>query len=151
MQHTKSLVIGITICKCIFLCQTPRENNLILGSFLWVSEIKNTFANSNAYNWAFSVLNFYTDKNTNVLAFVNDDESKEQTQEFGDIAICYPYLEKEAASQGKSINDHISHMLIHGILHIFGHDHIKTTQRKDMEKEEIRILKKLKIGDPYLI
>ena len=32
------------------------------------------------------------DKNTNVLAFVNDDESKEQTQEFGDIAICYPYL-----------------------------------------------------------
>ena len=34
------------------------------------------------------------DKNTNVLAFVNDDESKEQTQEFGDIAICYPYLEK---------------------------------------------------------
>ena len=68
-----------------------------------------------------------------------------------DIAICYPYLEKEAASQGKSINDHISHMLIHGILHIFGHDHTKTTQRKDMEKEEIRILKKLKIGDPYLI
>ena len=63
----------------------------------------------------------------------------------------YPYLEKEAASQGKSINDHISHMLIHGILHIFGHDHTKTTQRKDMEKEEIRILKKLKIGDPYLI
>ena len=91
------------------------------------------------------------DKNTNVLAFVNDDESKEQTQEFGDIAICYPYLEKEAALQGKSINDHISHMLIHGILHIFGHDHTKTTQRKDMEKEEIRILKKLKIGDPYLI
>ena len=91
------------------------------------------------------------DKNTNVLAFVNDEESKEQTQEFGDIAICYPYLEEEAASQGKSINDHISHMLIHGILHIFGHDHTKTTQRKDMEKEEIRILKKLKIGDPYLL
>ena len=79
------------------------------------------------------------DKNTNVLAFVNDDESKEQTQEFGDIAICYPYLEKEAASQGKSINDHISHMLIHGILHIFGHDHAKTTQRKDMELSLIHI------------
>ena len=42
-------------------------------------------------------------------------------------------------------------MLIHGILHIFGYDHTKTTQRNDMEKEEIRILKKLKIGDPYLI
>ena len=91
------------------------------------------------------------DKNTNVLAFVNDDESKEQTQEFGDIAICYPYIEKEAASQGKNINDHISHLLIHGILHIFGHDHAKSTERKDMENEEIRILKKLKIDDPYLI
>ena len=91
------------------------------------------------------------DKNTNVLAFVNDDESKEQTQEFGDIAICYPYIEKEAASQGKSINDHISHLLIHGILHILGHDHAKSTERKDMENEEIRILKKLKIDDPYLI
>ena len=91
------------------------------------------------------------DKNTNVLAFVNDDESQEQIQEFGDIAICYPYIEKEASSQGKSINDHISHMLIHGILHIFGHDHTKSSQRKDMEKEEIRILKKLKIADPYLI
>ena len=42
-------------------------------------------------------------------------------------------------------------MLIHGILHIFGHDHTKSTKRKDMEKEEIRILKKLKIADPYLI
>lgn len=91
------------------------------------------------------------DKITNVLAFVNDDGSQEQIQEFGDIAICYPYIEKEAASQGKSINDHISHMLIHGILHIFGHDHTKSSQRKDMEKEEIRILKKLKIADPYLI
>ena len=91
------------------------------------------------------------DKNTNVLAFVNDDESREQTQEFGDIAICYPYIKKEASAQGKSINDHISHMLIHGILHIFGHDHTKSSKRKDMEKEEIRILKKLKIADPYLI
>ena len=91
------------------------------------------------------------DKNTNVLAFVNDDESQKHIQEFGDIAICYPYIEKEASSQGKSINDHISHMLIHGILHIFGHDQTKSSQRKDLEKEEIRILKKLKIADPYLI
>ena len=91
------------------------------------------------------------DKITNVLAFLNDDESQEQIQEFGDIAICYPYIEKEASSQGKSINDHISHILIHGILHIFGHDHTKLKDRKEMESLEIRILKKLKIGDPYQI
>ena len=91
------------------------------------------------------------DKNTNVLAFVNDDESKEQTQEFGDIAICYPYIQEEAESQGKSIIDHITHMLIHGILHIFGHDHMESNERENMEVEEVRLLKKLKIGDPYSI
>ena len=91
------------------------------------------------------------DKNTNVLAFVNDDESKEQTQEFGDIAICYPYIQEEAESQGKSIIDHITHMLIHGILHIFGHDHMESNERENMEVEEVRLLKKLKIGNPYLI
>ena len=82
---------------------------------------------------------------------MNDDESKEQTQEFGDIAICYPYIQEEAESQGKSIIDHITHMLIHGILHIFGHDHMKSTERENMEVEEVRLLKKLKIGDPYSI
>ena len=121
----------------LLLKKTNKKINVKIVCNTEMQELNRTFRNK--------------DKNTNVLAFVNDDESKEQTQEFGDIAICYPYLEKEAASQGKSINDHISHMLIHGILHIFGHDHTKTTQRKDMEKEEIRILKKLKIGDPYLI
>ena len=63
------------------------------------------------------------DKDTNVLSFENQDISREHTKVLGDIAICYPYVVNEATVSKKDLDSHISHMFIHGILHILGYDH----------------------------
>ena len=63
------------------------------------------------------------DSSTNVLSFTNEDISKTITGNLGDIAINYDYLERESKEQSKSFDDHMIHMLVHGIYHILGFDH----------------------------
>ena len=66
--------------------------------------------------------NKYRKKNspTNVLSFTNEDISKSITGDLGDIAISYQYLEEESRQQNKKFDDHLIHMLIHGVYHILG-------------------------------
>ena len=96
--------------------------------------------------------NTYRAKNkpTNVLSFINDDVSKDITNNLGDIAICYEYVEKEAKDEGKNLNDHLIHMLVHGLYHILGYDHENNESASVMEAKEINKLKELNIKNPYL-
>jgi probable rRNA maturation factor len=96
--------------------------------------------------------NIYRAKNksTNVLSFVNDDVSKDITNNLGDIAICYEYVDKEAKDEGKNLDDHLIHMLVHGLYHILGYDHENNEGASVMEAKEINKLKELNIKNPYL-
>ena len=89
------------------------------------------------------------DSSTNVLSFTNEDISKTITGNLGDIAINYDYLERESKEQSKSFDDHMIHMLVHGIYHILGFDHEDDEMAEFMERKEITILNKLKINNPY--
>ena len=89
------------------------------------------------------------DRPTNVLSFTNKDISRRITNNLGDIAISYEYVERESKEQDKKFDDHIVHMFIHGIYHILGFDHKDDPMADKMENKEIILLKKLNINNPY--
>ena len=89
------------------------------------------------------------DSSTNVLSFTNEDISKSITGNLGDIAINYDFIKRESKEQGKTFDDHIVHMLIHGIYHILGLDHENDEMAQVMEEKEVALLYKLNIRDPY--
>ena len=86
---------------------------------------------------------------TNVLSFTNEDISKSITGNLGDIAINYDYILKESNEQNKTFDDHMIHMLIHGIYHILGFEHDNDKVANVMEKKEVTLLNKLNISNPY--
>lgn len=69
--------------------------------------------------------------------------------ELGDIAIAYETCEREAAEQGKPVADHVTHLLVHGMLHCLGYDHVDDEDAAVMEAAEVRILASLGLSDPY--
>lgn len=89
------------------------------------------------------------DKTTNVLSFPNDDISVKQTKNIGDIAISVEYVKAEAKKEGKTFDDHIIHMLAHGVYHILGYDHENNENAVIMENKEIQTLKKINISNPH--
>ena len=89
------------------------------------------------------------DKTTNVLSFPNNDISVKQTKNIGDIAISVEYVKVEAKKEGKTFDDHIIHMLAHGVYHILGYDHENNENAVIMENKEIQTLKKINISNPY--
>lgn len=86
---------------------------------------------------------------TNVLSFQNDDISLMQTKNIGDIAISLEYVEREAKEEGKFFEDHMIHMLAHGVYHVLGYDHENDEMAAIMENKEINILNKININNPY--
>lgn len=96
------------------------------------------------------------DKPTNVLSFANIDDDEfvnglEEADEIelGDIIIALETLEAEAEQKGILLKDHFAHLLIHGILHLFGYDHQDDDEADEMEGIEIQILQNLNIRNPY--
>lgn len=71
-------------------------------------------------------------------------------EELGDIAISYDTCLREAEEQGKPFADHVTHLLVHAILHLAGYDHIDDSDALTMEGSETEILSRLGIPDPYL-
>lgn len=69
--------------------------------------------------------------------------------ELGDIAIAYDTCAREAAAAGKSMADHVTHLIVHGTLHLLGYDHIRDGDADLMEGLETEILGNLGISDPY--
>ncbi len=87
---------------------------------------------------------------TNVLSFPYEDtEDKYAPGMLGDIVICAPLIAREALEQGKSLESHWAHMVIHGTLHLLGYDHIKPDELEQMENLEIKLLERLGYDDPY--
>ena len=90
---------------------------------------------------------------TNVLSFPADlPEGLPEDFDFpqlGDLAICVPVVAREAAEQGKALNDHYAHLTVHGVLHLLGFDHIEDEEAEEMEALERQILASLGIADPY--
>jgi len=97
-------------------------------------------------------------KATNILSFASADAIEANAKhyasaeefELGDIILAHETVEREAKSQGKSFAAHAKHLLVHGTLHLLGHDHMDETEAAEMEKLEIKILKKQNIDNPYL-
>ncbi len=94
---------------------------------------------------------------TNVLSFPFElpegmpEEMRAELGEgiIGDIAICAPVVEREAKDQDKSVEAHWAHMVIHGVLHLLGHDHVEDAGAEIMEALEIRALAELGYANPY--
>lgn len=93
----------------------------------------------------------YRDKSgaTNVLSFPCDADLPGGDAPLGDLVICAAVVMKEAAAQGKCLNDHWQHLVVHGVLHLLGYDHIGDDEAEVMENEERAILARLGIADPY--
>lgn len=91
------------------------------------------------------------DKPTNVLSFPADLEftDPDEATYIGDIIFAIPTVVREAAEQGKTAEDHLKHLSVHGLLHLFGYDHIEDDEATIMENLEIDILNGLKIKNPY--
>lgn len=98
---------------------------------------------------------------TNVLSWPSDERGAERDGdqpispnlpmdgELGDIAISYDTCAREAADAGKTFADHVTHLIVHGTLHLLGYDHIRDKDAQLMEGLETEILGKLDISDPY--
>ena len=94
------------------------------------------------------------DQPTNVLSFAAlDDDVAPQPEDgpllLGDIIVAYETTAAEATAEGKSFADHLSHLVVHGVLHLLGFDHIEEDEAEEMEELERSILGALGIADPY--
>jgi len=101
---------------------------------------------------------------TNVLSWPSDERGAERDggpphrprrgpdempEELGDIAIAYETCAQEAAAQGKPVKDHVTHLLVHGTLHLLGYDHVRDGDAALMEGLEAKILQGMGIANPY--
>ena len=101
---------------------------------------------------------------TNVLSWPSDDRAPEfvgedpdlpepgptdDPLELGDIAIAFDTCTREAEEQGKPVAAHVTHLIVHSLLHLFGYDHIEDEDAELMEAHEVRILASLGLPDPY--
>ena len=85
------------------------------------------------------------DHATNVLSFTYDEAPVLS----GDIAICAPVVEREARAGAIPLEAHYAHLVVHGMLHLQGHDHLADSEARVMEAREAFILKRLGYADPY--
>ena len=88
------------------------------------------------------------DKPTNVLSFPASGPAHSDAP-LGDIALAFETIAREAHAEGKTIDDHVTHLVIHGTLHLIGYDHGTDAEADAMEARERTILATLGIADPY--
>lgn len=86
---------------------------------------------------------------TNILSFPFEVPDGVDLNLLGDLVICVPVLEREAAEQNKPLHNHWAHIVIHGTLHLLGYDHIDDADAEEMETKEIELLQTLSIPNPY--
>lgn len=90
------------------------------------------------------------DRATNVLSFpAATMPDLGETPPLGDIVLAYDVCAGEARDQGKRMADHLTHLVVHGVLHLLGRDHEDEAEAEAMESEERMLLARLGVADPY--
>ncbi|MDQ2106151.1 rRNA maturation RNase YbeY [Azospirillum isscasi] len=94
------------------------------------------------------------DKPTNVLSFALTEAEEPELGEdvpvmLGDVILAWETVAREAAEQGKTPSDHMTHLVVHGVLHLLGYDHETDDEAEEMEQLETDVLATLGIADPY--
>lgn len=147
VEKTCRTLIPLTELKKILTKDFELEVTVLLVSDLQIKKINHEFRNKN--------------KPTDVLSFPSLDENLirkigikkavavTKYLHLGDIIIAYETTKKESLAQKKKFRDHLTHLILHSILHLIGHDHEDEKMANTMENIEIRILKKLGIANPY--
>ncbi len=144
-QKTLEQWIKTSLIMAAETCQAPLKNEYELTiRIVDKKEIQNL---NNNYR--------HKNKATNVLSFPYEEFDFEVPEEvqlplLGDLVICHKVVLEEAQSQGKTITEHWAHMVVHGMLHLLGYDHINDTEAEQMEVLEVNILKRLNFPDPYM-
>jgi probable rRNA maturation factor len=147
VEKTVEKIIPLTDLKIILKKNFILDISVSLVSDLQMKKINLEFRSKN--------------KATNVLSFPALDENlirqiglkelvgADKYLFLGDIVIAFETLKKESLAQKKKFHDHLTHLILHSILHLIGYDHEEEKMAKIMEDLEVKILKKLKIKDPY--
>ncbi|HEY2779836.1 MAG TPA: rRNA maturation RNase YbeY [Steroidobacteraceae bacterium] len=91
----------------------------------------------------------HKDRPTNVLSFAGAGAVPDGRIFLGELVICAPVVAQEAQAQRKPLAAHWAHMMVHGVLHLLGFDHERTTEARKMAVREIQILDRLGFSDPY--
>lgn len=93
------------------------------------------------------------DRPTNVLSFpaFTLKPGQKPGPMLGDIVIAHETVAREAVDEGKPFDHHLSHLIVHGFLHLLGYDHLSETQAEEMEGLERKALERLAIPDPYAL
>lgn len=89
------------------------------------------------------------DKPTNVLSFPMQSPEDIDINLLGDIALCASVIKQEAKQQSKAESSHWAHMVVHGMLHLQGYDHVYDDEAEEMERLEVNILDQLGFPNPY--
>ncbi len=89
------------------------------------------------------------DNPTNVLSFPFKVPLEVPSNHLGDLVICAPVVAEEAVQQGKPLLHHWAHMVVHGLLHLQGYDHLQEDDARRMESLECKLLREMGIPDPY--
>ncbi|MHA1550312.1 MAG: rRNA maturation RNase YbeY [Alphaproteobacteria bacterium] len=117
--------------KCLDFLKIPAEISVLLTNDEEITALNYQYRKQN--------------KPTNVLSFETKD-----SQMLGDIVLSFETVEKEAIFQKKTFENHLTHLLIHGLLHLLGRDHLDEKEAQKMEVEEADLLLNLfKIQNPY--
>lgn len=116
--------------------QRPVEVSLLLSDDAGLRELNRTWRGR--------------DKPTNVLSFPGAGApSPNGPEHLGDIALAFETIAREAEADGKTLADHVAHLIVHGALHLLGHDHETDAEAEAMEAIEIEALARLGVADPY--
>lgn len=87
---------------------------------------------------------------TNVLSFPFENPPGLTLPLLGDLVVCAPVVAREAAEQGKGLAAHWAHLVVHGALHLLGHDHVAADEADRMEALEIELMARLGFSNPYV-
>ena len=117
------------------------EISIVLADDAFVRDLNKTWRN--------------IDNPTNVLAFPcsNGEDSVEPDAEtlLGDVIVAFQTTQREAVDLSLSFDDHFAHLIVHGVLHLLGYDHIDDDDAVVMEKLEVEALSRMGIGNPYKV
>jgi len=115
---------------CTAACEGKKEVAVVLADDTFIHELNHTYRGKN--------------KPTNVLSFAGTGDN------LGDIILGFETIMNEAQHQNKSIEQHTAHLVVHGCLHLQGHDHETIRDAKLMEAKEVEILAALDLPNPYM-